>query len=470
MTDPVTLSNLTRTLRTAVISITAVLISFGAMYAICDALGINASSAILAAALAVGLMRRPERLEARAVLIKFVKLPIIAVAAGLVGLALLNLPVLGAILFTGGIALSVQLRRYGARAGAIGQVVALSLISILVVPPIHIESAQNRWLPPLLMISAGLIALTSTVLVSWLSIRIGLVAEPAEPPRIARMQPARIVRAPRAREGQAQLHVATRMALQMLVAVGLAFVIGMPGFPEHWPWIVLTAFIVCSGALGRGDAVYKGLLRLFGSLGGAFVAAIVSYLVFPNPEVYAAAVFFVLFIGIWVRQINYAYWAACATLIFALLQDTHGNGIVSLLAIRVLCIVIGALCGIAATWFVYPIRTEQVVRKRVADALATLRELLTHSPESPEHQASLAALDRHAAELARIAPSVQLHWKVFGAASPDRHPATWIGLMRTLLNYARTTNFDHARLGAEMRCLGAMLQARATTPKRDAAD
>jgi hypothetical protein len=445
------------TLRIAVISITAVLISFGVMYAICLRLGVNASPAVLAAALAVGLMRRPERLDARALLIKFVKLPVIAVAAGLVGLALLNLPALGAVLFTGGIALSVQLRKYGARASAIGQVMALSLISILVVPPIHIESTQNRWLPPLLMISAGLIALASTVVVSWLSIRIGLVTEPAEPPRV--------VHAPRAREGQAQLHVATRMALQMLVAVGLAFVIGMLGFPDHWPWIVLTAFIVCSGALGRGDAVYKGLLRLFGSIGGAFVAAVVSYIVFPNPEVYAAAVFFVLFIGIWMRQINYAYWAACATLIFALLQDSHGNGIAWLLVIRVLCIVIGALCGVAATWFVYPIRTEQVVRKRVADALASLREMLNNGPGQPS---DLAALDQHAAELERVAPSVNLHWRMFGAVQPDQHPATWITLMRALLAQVRTAEFDRAHVGAEMRRLGAMLRTQAAA--RDTGD
>jgi hypothetical protein len=442
---------MTKTLFPALLSIVAVLTSFGVMYAICNALSVNASPAILTAALAVGLMRHPERLEVRALLIKFVKLPIIAVAAGLVGLALLNLPALGAVLFTGGIAFSVLLRKYGVRARAIGQVIALSLISILVVPPIHIESTQHRWLPPLLMISAGLIALASTVVVSWLSIRIGLVAEQPEPPRV--------VHAARVREGKTQVHVATRMALQMLVAVGLAFAIGMPVFPQHWPWVVLTAFIVCSGALGRGDAIYKGLLRLGGAIGGAFVAALVAHIVFPNPPAYAAAVFFVLFVGIWLRQINYAYWAACATLLFALLQDTHGNGIVSLLEIRVVCIVIGALCGVAATWFIYPIRTEQVARKRVADALAALRDVLGDTPGN-----HLTTLDHHAAELERIAPSIRLHRKVFGAAAPDRHPSTWIELMRALLAQVRTGNFDRAALGTEMRRLGAMLRQQPASP------
>ncbi|MGH8372304.1 MAG: FUSC family protein, partial [Gammaproteobacteria bacterium] len=278
-------------------------------------------------------------------------------------------------------------------------------------------------------------------------IRIGLAAEQAEPPRITR-----------AREGQAQLHIATRMALQMLVAVGLAFAIGMLIFPTHWAWVVLTAFIVCSGALGRGDAIYKGLLRLGGAIGGAFIAALVGYIVFPNPPAYAATVFFVLFLGIWLRQINYAYWAACATLIFALLQESHGTGIAWLLSIRVLCIVIGALCGVAATWFVYPIRTEQVVRKRVADALTSLRDMLNNEPGQPSN---LAVLDHHTAELERVAPSVNLHWRVFGAVQPDRHPATWIKLMHALLAQVRAADFDRAHVGAEMRRLGAMLRTQA---------
>jgi hypothetical protein len=60
---------MTKTLFPALLSIVAVLTSFGVMYAICNALSVNASPAILTAALAVGLMRRPERLEVRALLI-----------------------------------------------------------------------------------------------------------------------------------------------------------------------------------------------------------------------------------------------------------------------------------------------------------------------------------------------------------------------------------------------------------------
>ena len=441
---------MTAPLRSALVSIAAILASFGVMYALCTWIGVNASPAVLSAALSVGLMRHGERPEPKVLLIKLVMLPFIALIAGLVGLALLKLPVLGAALFTGGIVLSILLRRYGPRAAAIGRVIAVPLMAILVVP-VRIEIVDQRgWVAPFLVISAGVVSLASTAAISWLAVRFGVMEAP-EKPRAAPIRPAR----------EGEVHIATRMGLQMLTALVLAFAIGMLLFPGHWFWVVLTAFIVCSGAVGRGDAVHKGVLRLAGAIGGAVVAALAAYIAFPNPAAYAAAVFFVLFIGIWLREINYGYWAACATLIFALLQGSHDAAIVPLLGARVVCIVIGALCAVAATWFVYPIRTEQLVRRRVADALTALRDSLS---ESTSHDARLAVLDHHAAELKRVSPPVRLHRKIFGAKQPEQHPATWIDLMHGLLAQARRPDFDRAQIGADMRRLGAMLKAGKAVP------
>ena len=149
---------LIRTLPSALVSIAAVLASFGVMYAVCVRLGINASPAIMAAALAMGMMRRAERLDLKALLLKCISLPLVALVAGAVGLALLKAPALGAALFTGGIALSILLRRYGPRAAALGRLVALPFITILVVP-VRVEGIPGRWLPPLLIIGAGIAAL-----------------------------------------------------------------------------------------------------------------------------------------------------------------------------------------------------------------------------------------------------------------------------------------------------------------------
>lgn len=438
-------------LRTALVSISAVLASFGLMYAVCVSLGINASPAVLSAALTLSLMRRAEPLEWRALLIKFLGLPLVALAAGLVGLALLHVPPLGAALFIGGITVSILLRRYGPRAAALGRVVALPLMAILVVP-VRVEGIPGHWLAPLLMIGAGICAEACAAAATWFAGRLG-VAIAAEGSHGA-PRPARA----------GQMHIATRMALQMFTALTLAFAIGMALFPAHWFWVVLTAFIVCSGTITRGDAIYKGLLRLGGAAAGAVVAALAALIVFPDPAAYAAVSFFVLFLGIWLRPINYAYWAACTTLLFALLQGSHETGIVPLLGARLLCILVGALCGIAAAWFVYPIRSEQLVRRRVADALAALRDHLPHKPGSPEHESGLAQLAHHAKELERAAAPLRLHRRLFGSPDPERHPAVWIERMHALLAEVRRAGFDRAGVGAEMRRLGAMLRGQSDEP------
>jgi uncharacterized membrane protein YccC len=165
----------------------------------------------------------------------------------------------------------------------------------------------------------------------------------------------------------ARLSAHTRMAAQMFVALALAFIVGMLAFPQHWSWVVLTAFIVCSGAVGHGEAMQKGLLRVVGAIGGTLIAALVSRIPLTGIES-VAIVFIVLFFGIWLRERNYAYWAACATLIFALLQGSAGVNPLPLFAVRVLAIILGAICAVAAVAFVLPFSAEQLARHRARAA------------------------------------------------------------------------------------------------------
>jgi hypothetical protein len=423
------------------------LASFGVVYCLCRVLDVNATPAILAATLALGLSRRTHVPDLRQFGAEVVALPLVALTAGLVGTALLNLPAVGAILFVGAMALSVLLRKFGPRPRAIGRIIAIALIAILVVP-VRIEGIAGRWLPVMLMIAAGLAAMLCSTGAAWLAGRIGWTEPDVEPPA-----PAPKAAAP----AKHSLHIAERMALQMAVALGLAFAIGMIFFPAHWAWVVLTAFIVCSGAASRGEAVHKGLLRFGGAIVGAALAATVAHFSLPGPAHAAALIFAFLFIGIWLRPINYAGWAVCVTVIFALLQGPRDQAILHLLGMRMVCIFIGALCGIAVTWFVCPIRTEQIVRKRVAQALHTLRDALA-SGTAPD----MSALDRYAAEIERLAPPLRLHRRLVGPARASTHPAAWIDRMHALIEQARTSQFDRARMGAQMRELGAMLK----TPTR----
>jgi len=160
-----------------------------------------------------------------------------------------------------------------------------------------------------------------------------------------------------------KLKIHTRMALQMGAALTAAFAIGIPLFHEHWPWVALTAFIVCSGAVTRDDAVKKGAQRFLGAVCGTLIAAIVGHFSIPNDTAVAAAIFLVLFLGLWLREVHYAYWTACTTLIFALLQGPGGAPI-PLFAVRIAAIFLGALCAVGALEFVFPISREALARRR----------------------------------------------------------------------------------------------------------
>jgi hypothetical protein len=424
-------SALRKALIDAVPAMAGTLASFLITYALCVRLGTNASPAILSAVLCLGISGAPERHGLVALLRRCIAVPLIALGVSLIGATFLHAPIAGAMLFTLGMSASVALREYGRVASAMGRTIALTLISMLVVP-VAIDRSAGIGVTIALLLAAAIVA----QLCAW-----GATALAS----IAGMTPSANAAPPRPKKPETgKLSATHRMALQMFVALALAFAIGMTAFRLHWPWVVLSAFIVTSGAIGRGDALYKAFLRVSGAIAGTLVAGLRTFVQVGNSVEYAALIFVVLFIGIWLRRINYAYWAACATLLFALLQGPQSAPGLALFGTRVLCILIGAGCGVAATWFVVPIRSSHVVRRRLADAMGDMRDVLTGETRDLEH---------HAAQLERIAPAWRLHRAVLAREAAHAHPATWIERAHALLAHMRGPDFDRRKAGTDLRSL-----------------
>ncbi len=459
--------------------------AFGTLYAAARALDAGLQAAIVAVVLVLALARRPLPRSVAGIATSVVSLPALGIVAGGVGGLLLAYPWAGAVVFTGGMVLSVRLRDFGPQARRIGALLAMPLVGMLVVPvlpgSVHGEPVVDLGLVAL----AGLAALGYVALASAIASRFGhplVTPEPGRPERAPRANAGE--RAAAAAEGAvatgvaktAKLSAATRMAAQMGVALGAAFVVGFALFPGHWSWSVITAFIVCSGARGRGDAAYKGVLRLAGAIGGTVVAALsVPVVVLSGPPL-AAAVFGVLFVGVWLRERNYAYWAACMTLVLALLAGTTGVGRTApaLLGIRLEAILAGALCAVAATWFVLPIRTVDVVRRRLADALVALDDLVTHAHRDPaEHGRALATFEHRLGELEVVAPPLRWHRRIFVRDAAADHPAGWIDLARasgaTVAAFAASPPAGEPNRGAIRRAIGVSRRAVANHGKTDTA-
>ena len=96
-----------------------------------------------------------------------------------------------------------------------------------------------------------------------------------------------------------------------------------------------------------------------------------------------------LFFGVWLRPLGYAWWALFVTLALAMLQGFEPQPPDLLLWLRLEEILIGAVIGLASAWFVLPVRSTDVLRRRLADALAAMAEAT--DPATPERSPARVA-------------------------------------------------------------------------------
>jgi len=358
-------------LREALVTMAATLASFATALALEHAAGLSTSIVILAVALAISLGRSGQRADdrtRRGRALAAVVLPFVAVAANEIGRRIFQQPDVGDALFVLAISATIWVRRFGPTARQIGRLATLPLIAMLIVPAPIIatkatggSAADGRWWAALV----ALVALAWVTVTRLLAERSGILVPAADGP--APMPPA-----PSARRSGRRIAASTKMALQMAAALGGAFALGRSLFGAHWTWVVLTAFIVCSGNRGRGDVVHKAAMRLAGAGVGTLAATALSGAFPPGDAWSIVVIFFVLAVALWLRSISYAYWAGGMTAVLALLYGYYGQRGVGLLATRLEAILLGAALAVAASWLLLPVRTTDILRRDIAVALAAL--------------------------------------------------------------------------------------------------
>lgn len=328
--------------------------------------------AVLAVVLCLSFSRSHLDRDLRGRLEAAVALPLVGLVATGVGMLLLHQPWLGAAVFVAGMFASIWLRRFGPMAQRAGSLIALPFVVILTTPYI-----PDRHASPLLMalipVVVALLALLWVAAFHALGRRLGLL------PPIRKVETKPLPAAPQ--ESSLQPVASTRMAIQMAIALAVSFVVGYVFFAERWAWIVLTAFIVNSGNRGRLDVAYKSVLRVLGAAAGTLLALGVSLHGGSHDPGTVALILAAVFLGMWLRPLGYAWWALFVTIALALLQGFEGAPASQLLSLRLEEILIGAVIGVASAWFVYPVRSTAVLRRRMADVLAILSD--AYDPATP---------------------------------------------------------------------------------------
>ncbi|MDO1530602.1 FUSC family protein [Fulvimonas sp. R45] len=407
-------------------------------------------SAVLAVVLSLSLARSRLDRDRRGRLEAAVALPVVGLAATGVGLLLRDAPWLGAAAFTLGVSASVWLRQFGESARRASRLIALPFVTVLTVP--HLSGVHRGPLPAILVpVLVALLALAWVSALDALGRRLRLLPGILPPAPHAPAAPAR------ATPGQQRLSATTRMALQMAAALACAFAVGHAGFGRHWPWVVLTAFIVHSGNRGRLEVAYKSLLRLAGAAGGTLAAAVLSLWSLPagmHGGSSATMILLAVFLGTWLRPLNYAWWALFVTVALALLENYAGVPATAEMALRLAAILAGAAIGVAVAWVVLPVRSTGVLRRRLADALAALGEAL-----DPAHASRSAAPFTHALDAAKsLAPAFRAA-RTLGLRPAWRQPADWIDALAACRAPAAALIDRGATPGSVRRAVGAARQA-----------
>ncbi len=380
-------------------------------------------AALLSAVLALTLSRRHISEDHGAWLPELAALPLMALGAAGVGWLLHRVFPLGALVLVAGIAGGVWLRRFGGETRRLGAMLTLPLVAMLISPaPVH--APGGLWVDLLLVLLAGVVAL------SWVWVATTVARRMHKLHATADQEAEPAARAPQA----GQIAPSTRMAAQMAVALAASLAIGPLAFAEHWPWVAITAFIVSSSSVGRGDALYRSALRLGGAVAGTLLAAALEHVALPHGPTAVALMFSVLFVGVWLREVNYAIWACCITLIVALLQPSGAQGgeeVLMTLGIRLAAILVGAVFAVAAAWWVLPIRTTDIVRRYLADILLAMEGVAEAFNGAEEDRArALRVFEQRLTQLEKMASPHDWHHRLSRISHDADHPAVWINIAR----------------------------------------
>ncbi len=375
-------------------------------------------TAVLAVVLCLSLSRSHLDRDRRGRIEAAIALPVVGLVAAGVGTLLHNAPWFGALVFVTGMFTSIWLRRFGPTARRLGSLVALPFVVLLTTP--YIPATADSPLPVALVpVIIALLALLWVSALHALAQRTNFLPPPR---RESESAPA----APR-EEHSLRPIASTRMAIQMAIALGVSFVVGYACFAERWAWIVLTAFIVVSGNRGRLDVAYKSMLRVLGAAAGTLVALLLSFHAGSHDGTTVALILGAVFLGVWLRPLGYAWWALFVTIALALLQGFSGASPPAILWPRLEEIVIGAFIGVAATWFVLPVRSTAVLRRRIADALATLSDGLDPASPTRTPDGFIAAV----AGVKQMAPAFQAA-RMVTRRFRSMQPADWVGCVACL--------------------------------------
>lgn len=172
--------------------------------------------------------------------------------------------------------------------------------------------------------------------------------------------------------------LAWRIAIRGAIAAAIAIVIGDALSPERSFWAVVAVYIAFFGVASRSHAVYKSAQRLFGTVAGVSICALLGHTLGTHAALSITAILVCVFFWSYYLQANYALGVLFITILVGLVYGAIGNPLGPILTLRLEETVAGIAGAVAIAVLFLPARTERHIAEQLRHLLRSLEHTVDH--------------------------------------------------------------------------------------------
>lgn len=157
----------------------------------------------------------------------------------------------------------------------------------------------------------------------------------------------------------------SRMALQAMIAAGVAAGVGEAISASRWYWAVMTAFVIFIGATTRGSVLTRAYHRVAGTAIGIVIGIGAVTLVGHTTDLLVVVCLIAVFGMLYFGPLNYLYASAFITTLLVSLYRILGVLDGSILEIRLIETVSGAAIGVLCAYLILSTNSRVVLLEKV---------------------------------------------------------------------------------------------------------
>lgn len=241
--------------------------------------------------------------------------------------------------------------------------------------------------------------------------------------------------------------VATRGALAAAIAVAIGDLVST----DRSFWAVVAVYIAFFGVASRSHAVYKSAQRVFGTVVGAGICALIGHTLGVHIGVSIATILVCVFFWSYFIQANYALGVLFITMLVGLVYGAIGDPLGPILVLRLKETLAGVAGAVAIAVLFLPARTERHIAQQLRHLLRSLEQTVEHCIDRMTHGTGpcpLESMRRADTQLRVLRSAIEPRQRLVGVIHCERPETSIVGLAASshwLRAVSRLVESDSAR-------------------------